>query len=77
MGNALHQAAITQKNPGLVVDYSVIGLVELITEYFFCERHSHGVCNALAKGAGGSLHPGCVAILRVSSCLGVKLSKVP
>ena len=76
VANAFHQAAIAQKHIAVVVDHGMPVAVELLRQELFCQRHAHGVGDALAERAGGGLHPGCHAHFGVAGGLAVQLAEV-
>ena len=51
--NAFHQAAITGKDPGEVIDDGVTGAVELAGQQFFGQCHADRIGQPLPQRAGG------------------------
>ncbi len=76
MRNAFHQAAIAQKDIGVVIDDRVAGPVELRGEQFFGERHADRVGQSLSERAGGGFHAGRDADLRMAGRLRMELAKI-
>ena len=76
VGDALHEAAVPQKHPGVVIDHLVALAVVAGGERLLGNRHAHRVAQALAQRAGGGLDPRRVAVLRVAGGLAVQLAKV-
>ena len=76
LADALHQAAIAQEGIGVVVHHGVAGAVELSGQQLFCQRHAHGIGNALAQRAGGGFHAGGVAHFRVAGGFAAQLAEV-
>ena len=74
--NAFHQAAIAQKDIGVMIDDRVVRAVELRGEQFFRERHADRVGQPLTERAGGGLHARRDADLRMSGRLRMELAKV-
>ncbi|GIR14488.1 MAG: hypothetical protein CM15mP25_2430 [Gammaproteobacteria bacterium] len=69
MGYALHQTAIAQKDPCMVVDDSVAVAVELGSEGFLCQRHPDGIRDALPQRPGRRLDARGIAKFRVAGRL--------
>ena len=76
VGDTLHQAAVAHKGIGVVVHHLVPLAVELGRQYFFRQRHAHGIGQTLAQGAGGGLDAGGVAVFGVARGLAVQLAEV-
>ena len=66
MRDTLHQTAIAQKDPGMVVDDSVTIAIELGCQRFLCQRHPHGICDALPQRPGRGFNAGGIAIFGVA-----------
>ena len=66
MGDPLHQTAIAHENPGVMVDNLMTGAVKLCRQGAFGDGHADGIRQPLAQRAGGGLHPGGIAMLRVA-----------
>ena len=58
-----------------MVDDFVAGTVELGGQPPFDQRHSHGVAEALAQGAGGYFHAGSDAVFRMAGSLAAPLAE--
>ena len=76
VGNALHQTAIAQKDPGMVVDDVVAIAIELGSEGFLCQRHPHGIRDALPQRPGRGFNAGGIAIFRVAGRLAMELPEL-
>ena len=71
VGDAFHQAAVTEESVGVVVDDAVTGAVELGCQYFLGQREADSVGDALTQWAGGCFNPGGVAEFRVARRAGM------
>ncbi|SJN10844.1 hypothetical protein CZ787_04540 [Halomonas citrativorans] len=76
MGNAFHQAAVTQKAPGVVIDNGVARAVELRCQGFFGNRKADRVGKPLTERAGGGFDAGRVAKFRMAGGGRVQLPEV-
>ena len=76
VGYALHQTAIAQKDPGMVVDDSVAIAIELGSEGFLCQRHPHGIRDALPQRPGRGFNAGGIAIFGVTRRLAMELPEL-
>lgn len=76
MGDPLHQAAITHKDIGVVIDNLVVGLVELRGQRTLCNRRADGIRQPLAQRAGSGFNTRRIADLRVARRFGVQLAEV-
>ena len=76
VGDPLHQAAITHKDIGVVIDNLVVGLVELRGQRTLCNRQADGIRQPLAQRAGSSFNTRRIADLRVARRFGVQLAEV-
>ena len=76
VGDTLHQAAIAQEAPGVVVNDGVAGAVELRGQGFLGNRETDRVGKALAQRASGGFDARSVAELRVASGGRVQLAEV-
>ena len=47
MRNAFHEATIAEEHPGAVVDNRVARAIEVGSEHFLRQRHTHGIGYAL------------------------------
>ncbi len=74
--DAFHQAAVTKKYIGVVIDDVVTISVELAGQHLFGNRHADGVSDALTEWTGRGFHAGSVAVLRVARRLRVQLAEV-
>ena len=74
--NAFHQAAVAQKDIGVVIDDRVARPVELRGQQFFGERHADRVGQSLAERAGGGFHAGRDADLRMAGRLRMQLAEI-
>jgi hypothetical protein len=77
VGNAFHQAAITQEYPGFVVDDLVTRAVELGGEHLFGHCKANGVGDALSKRTRGCLDGTARFVFRMSGCPEAQLAEVP
>ena len=76
VGYALHQTAIAQKDPGMVVDDGVAIAIELGSEGFLCQRHPHGIRDALPQRPGRGFNAGGIAIFGVTRRLAMELPEL-
>ena len=76
VGDPLHQAAVTHKDVGVVIDNLVVGLVELRGQRTLGNCQADGIRQPLAQRAGGRFHARCIADLRVARRFGVQLAEV-
>ncbi|VGP32200.1 hypothetical protein SB00610_01829 [Klebsiella quasipneumoniae subsp. similipneumoniae] len=76
MGDPLHQTTIAHENPGVMVDNLMTGAVKLRRQGAFGDGHTDGVRQPLAQRAGGGLHPGGIAMLRVTRRFRVQLAEL-
>ena len=65
MGEALHQATVTEEYVGVMIDDLVIVAIELRGEHLFRERHADGVGKALPERPRGRLDADVEVALRV------------
>ncbi len=73
---AFHQAAVTDKDIGLMVDDRDPGPIEFNGEQFFRERHADSVGKALPQRSGGGLNAWREPMLRMTRRLAVQLPEV-
>ena len=57
VADAFHQAAVAQKRIGVVIDDGVAGLIELVAQKFFGQRHADRVRDALSEWTGRCFDP--------------------
>ncbi|SAD27441.1 Uncharacterised protein [Enterobacter hormaechei] len=76
VGDPLHQAAVTHKDIGVVIDNLVVGLVELRGQRTFGNRQANGIRQPLAQRAGSGFNARRIADLRVARRFGVQLAEV-
>ena len=76
MGNPLHQAAVTHKYVGIVVDNLVVRLVKLCRQRAFGNRQPNRIGQPLTEWSGRCFHPRRIANLRVPRRFGVQLAEV-
>ena len=76
MGNPLHQAAVTHKHVGVVIDNLVVRLVELCRQRTLGNRQPDRICQPLTERPGGGFHARRIANLRVPRGFGVQLAEV-
>ena len=73
MGDALHQAAVTEKHPGVVVHDREAGPVELGGQQLLRQGHAHGIGQPLPQGTGGGFDAQMQVPLRVPRRVGAQL----
>ena len=71
MRNTFHQAAITHKGIGIVIDHVMARTVELRRKGFFGNRHAHGITDALPQRACGGFNTGGITVFGVAGGFGV------
>ncbi len=76
MGNAFHQAAVTGKHVGVVIDNVVTIAIELGRQALLSQRHADTIGQTLTERASGGFNTGGVAQLRVARGFGVQLTEV-
>ena len=76
MGHALHQTAITQKHPRVMINNGVARAIELSAQGFFRDRHAHSICQTLAQGPRSCLNAGGITVLRMTGRLTVQLPEL-
>ena len=76
MGDAFHQAAVAEKNIGVVIDDVQAVFIKLFGKDFFRQRHAHGVGNALPQRAGGGFDAVGVAVFGMTGGFAVQLAEV-
>ena len=76
VGYALHQTAVAQKDPRMVVDDGVAIAVELGSEGFLCQRHPDGIRDALPQRPGSGLDARGITIFRVAGRLAMELPEL-
>ena len=76
MGYALHQAAISQEDPGEVVYHVKIGTIELCCQRLFGNGHTHGIGDSLTQRTSGGLNARRITVFGVSRRLAVQLTEV-
>ena len=74
--DAFHQAAVTGKDPGEVIDDGVTGTVELAGQQFFGQRHADRIGQPLPQRAGGGFHARGHAHFGVAGGFGMQLAEV-
>src|SRR5689334_10232138 len=75
--DSLHQAAVADRNVGVVVDDIEAWTVELRAEDPLGECHADGVCETLPQRTGRGFHARGESVLGVPGCLRMKLTKAP
>ena len=73
---ALHQTAIAQKDPGMVINNGVPLAIELGRQRFLCQRHPDGIRDTLPQRPGRGLDTGGVAIFWVAWRLAMELPEL-
>ena len=76
VGDAFHEAAVTEEHIGVMVDDRMFGGVEAGGQHLFGQGHAHGGRDALSQGTGGHLHAGGHVALRVAGGAGAQLAEV-
>ena len=76
VANALHHAAVAQKDVSAVVNDVEAIAIEFGGKHLFGKRHAHGIGNALPQRARGRLHPRRDAHLGMSGRLAAQLTEV-
>ena len=76
MGNALHQATITNEYIGMVIDNLILIPIELGRQCFLGDGHSHRVGQPLTQGTGGGLDTGGIAVFGVTGGLRTQLPEL-
>ena len=71
--DAFHQAAVAEKDVGVVVDHDMSRAVELVAQQLPGQRHADRVRQTLAQWAGRGFHAGREAHLGVARGLAVQL----
>ena len=74
--DAFHQAAVAEKDVGVVIDDVQAVFIKLTGKDFFRQRHAHGVGNALPQRAGGGFDAVGVAVFGVAGGFAVQLAEV-
>ena len=75
--NAFHQATISEKNIGSVVNNGVARAIELGRKYLFAKCHANGITKTLSQGSRGCLNPRRTTKFWVPRCCRVQLAKIP
>ena len=76
MADTLHQAAVTNKTPGVVIDNPVTFSVEAGGHELFCNRHTNGIGEPLTQWPGGGFNTRGVTVFGMSGRLAVQLPEV-
>ena len=76
MGHALHQTAITQKHPRMVINNRMARAIELGAQRFFRNRHAHSIRQTLAQGTRGCLDAWGITVLWMTRRLTVQLPEL-
>ncbi len=76
VGDTFHQTAVAHKGVGVVIDDIVAVAVKLIGKNFFCQRHTHGIGNALPQWPSGGFNTRRIAVLWMARSFGVHLAEV-
>ncbi len=76
MRNALHQAAIAQKDIGMVINDFETRTIEFRSQYFFSQRHAYRIGNSLAERPGSGFYARSVAIFWMTRRFGMQLAKI-
>ncbi len=66
VGDAFHQAAVTYKCVGEMIDHRMAFAIELTGQQCFSQRHAHGIANTLPQRPRGRFHAWRDANLRVA-----------
>ena len=76
MTDALHQAAVTNKTPGAVIDNPVTFFVEASGHELFCNRHTYGIGETLTQRPGGGFNTRGITVFGMSGRLAMQLTEV-
>ena len=76
MGDAFHQAAIAQEQPGVVIDDIKPRFIKFSGQRFFGNRHPNGIGNPLPQRAGGGFHARGIAIFWMARRTRMELTEV-
>ena len=68
MGDTFHQAAVSCKHIGVMIDDIMSVTIELRREGFFRNRHANCIGQTLTQRSGSGFYTGCVTELRVTRC---------
>ena len=76
MRHAFHQATVAEKDIRAMIDNVMAVTVEFRRQHALRQRHAYRIREALAQRAGGGLHAGRHAVLRMAWSFGVQLAEV-
>ena len=77
VGNALHQAAVAEKDPGVVIHHRKVRPVELGRQQLLRERHANGIGQPLAQGTRRGLDAEMQVALGMTRRMSAQLPETP
>ena len=76
MGDAFHQATVSQEHIGEMVHHLVPWPIELGGQYLLTERHTNSIGNTLTQRTGGGFYSRCITVFWVTRRTRMQLAKI-